>query len=161
MGLIDDDGIIGAQAGITLGFGQQDAVGHNLDIGILLRTFFKPNFIPDRFTGFLPQFFSDTAGNSRSGDPARLGASDEPIDTSAGRQAEFRQLGGLAGTGLTGNDNDLMIDYGLNDLFFFGKDRQIFIKSQFGQILQAPVSFFFRSFQPLLQAIESLLEFWF
>ena len=83
MGLVDDDGIIRAQAGITLGFGQQDAVGHNLDIGILLRTFFKPNFISDRLAGFLSQFFSDTAGNSRSGDPARLGASDDASDTPA------------------------------------------------------------------------------
>ena len=101
MGLIDNDGIIGTQIWIALGFGQQDAVGHHLYIGIPGCAVFETNFIANGIAELLPQFFGDAAGNRGGGDSSRLGAPDQPVDPSAGCQAKFRQLGGLAGTGFT------------------------------------------------------------
>ena len=123
MGLIDDDGIISAQVAIALGFSQQDPVGHDFDIGIPGCALLKPNFIPDRLTGFLPQFFSDATGNRRGGNPARLSASDDAIDSPAGRQAKFGQLGRLAGPGLAGDHDNWMAFDGSDDFVFFGKNR--------------------------------------
>ena len=47
MGLIDDDGVVATQQGITLRLGKQNAVSHELDRGLSAAAVLKPNLIPD------------------------------------------------------------------------------------------------------------------
>ena len=151
MGFVDDNGVIPAQVGITLGFRQQDAVGHHLDIGIRGRAVSETNFVTNGPAGFLPQFFGNAAGYRDGGDSPRLGAADQAIDPPAGRQAKLGKLGGFAGTGFTGDNDDRMLCNGSDDLVFFGKDRQRFIEVQRRDIFPAAVSFLHGCLQAVFQ----------
>src|SRR5690606_30713312 len=66
----------------------------------------------------------NSARHRRGGKPTRLGMADEPILAAAERQADLRQLGGLAGTGFTTDDDDLMLGNGEGDVLAPGADRQ-------------------------------------
>ena len=138
-------------------FSQQDAIGHKLYVSTFRRPVLEPDFITNCLSQFLPQFFGNPVGHCGGGNPAGLGAADDTIDSSAGGQTKFRQLGGFAGAGLTGNHDNLLFGDGPDDLVLFGEYRQILIKPQWGQVFPATVSFLFRGFQSLMQPIESLL----
>jgi hypothetical protein len=140
-----------------LGFSQQDAIGHKLYVSTFWRPILEPNFITDYLTQVLPQLFGNSVGHCGGGNPAGLGAADDTIDSSAGGQTKFRQLGGFAGAGLAGNHDNLLFGDGPDDLVFFGEYRQILIKPQWRPVFPATVSFLFRGFQSRVQPIESLL----
>ena len=46
MGFVHDDGVIGVQIGVVLGFSQQDAVGHYFDEGVLTGFFLEADLVP-------------------------------------------------------------------------------------------------------------------
>ena len=49
MGFVHDDGIVGVQKGVILGFGQQDAVGHNFYEGVLIGFLLESDLVPYGF----------------------------------------------------------------------------------------------------------------
>ncbi len=140
MGFIDNDRIIGTQIPIALGFGQQDAVGHDFNVGVFWGSVLKTNFVTNGPTGLLPQFFSDPAGNRCRCNSPGLGASNQAVDSPTGGQTILRQLGGFTGTGLPGNHDDRMPLDGLNNFIFSSKNRQFFVKPQRRQICPAVLS---------------------
>ena len=119
MRLIDNDGIIPAQVAIALGFGQQDAIGHDFYVPVVAGPILKPNFVTYRLAGFLPQFLGNPPGDCCGGYSPGLGASDEAVYPPPSRQAILGQLGGLAGSGLAGYHQDRMLSDGLDNFIFF------------------------------------------
>ena len=47
MGLVNDDGVVGAQQRVGLRLGQQNAVGHQLDRGIAAQPVLKAHLVAD------------------------------------------------------------------------------------------------------------------
>jgi hypothetical protein len=72
------------------------------------------------------EFLRDALGGGRGGDTARLGVADQALLAAAQFQADLRQLGGLAGTGFAGDDDDLVVLQRLGDFVAAAGDRQVF-----------------------------------
>jgi len=116
MRFVDDDRIVAVQKRIRLHFHQQDAVGHELDERLLAGSIFETDLVSDGSPEGLAEFFGDPLGDGDGGDAPRLGASDHSPEPSARLDAEFRNLRGLPGSGLAGDDHDLMRRNRRNDL---------------------------------------------
>ena len=109
MRLVNDDGVVGIQEFVTLRFGEQNAVGHQLDETVL-RTFLgEAHLEADALAHLLAQLFGDARGHAAGGDPARLGVTDQAVTSSSGRQRNLRQLGRFAGPGFAGEHHNLMV----------------------------------------------------
>ena len=127
VGLVHDDRVIAAQLGVGLDLRQQDAVGHELDQGVVPDLLGEAHLVaddaarPDRGA----QLGGDALGHAARGDAPRLGVADHPGDAPAQLQADLGQLGGLAAAGLTGDDDDLVLTDGGGDLLAAGADRQL------------------------------------
>jgi hypothetical protein len=108
VGLIDDDRVVFAEQLVALDLGQQDAVGHQLDLGGLAHLAgeadLEAHFLPDVDA----EFGGDAFGHRPGGEPARLGVADQAVLAQAQLQAHLGNLGGLSGTGLTGDDRHLV-----------------------------------------------------
>ena len=74
----------------------------------------------------MPQFLGDAFGDRARGDPARLGVADRCRVPAAELEADLRDLGGLARTGLTGHDDDLMGGDRRGDLVAARGKRELF-----------------------------------
>ena len=127
VGLVHDDRVVAAQLGVGLDLRQQDAVGHELDQGVLADLLGEAHLVaddaarPDRGA----QLGGDALGHAARGDAPRLGVADHPGHAPAQLQADLGQLGGLAAAGLTGDDDDLVLADGGGDLLTAGGDRQL------------------------------------
>jgi hypothetical protein len=103
VGFVHDQGVVGGERRIALGFRQQDAVGHDLDVSCP-----GSGCGPESGSCSPPrrpavaQFIGDALGHRGGGNAPGLGAADQPALTAPGRQTELGQLGGFARTGLTG-----------------------------------------------------------
>lgn len=124
VGFVDDDCVVAFEVTVVLGFRQQDAVGHQLDQGIGITLVFKPDLIADQRAKRRGEFFSDAAGDTARGDPARLGVADQTELATTDLQADLRQLGGFTRTGFTGNDQHLMLEQRVLDFIALGRNRQ-------------------------------------
>ena len=129
MGLVNDQGIVAAQHRIRLDFRQKDAVRHQLDEGrgadLVGETHLIANDLADLFADLLPQFRGDSFRDGARGDTPGLGVADHPGDSSAQFQANLGDLRRLARTGLTRNDDNLMLADGLGDFLAPGTDGKI------------------------------------
>ena len=127
MGLVHDDRVVAAQLGVGLDLRQQDAVGHELDQGVLADLLGETHLVaddavtPDRGA----QLGGDALGHAARGNAPRLGVADHPGHAPAQLQADLGQLGGLTAAGLTGDDDDLVLGDGGGDLLTAGGDRQL------------------------------------
>ena len=125
VGLVDDDDVVGPQKGVGPGFGEQDAVGHELDAGLAGDLASEAVLIADESANLALQFMGDAFGHRDGGEAAGLGAGDSKLFDCgiAGlcdcgivelmeRRAEFEghlgKLGRLAGTGVAADDDDGM-----------------------------------------------------
>ena len=127
VGFVDDDRVVALEVTVVLGFGQQYAVGHQLDQGVGITLILKPHLIADQRPQRRTQFFSDPAGNTTRCNPARLGVTDQPVLAAANFEADFRQLSGFTRTGFTGQNQHLMLEQRRLDLVALGGNRQIFV----------------------------------
>ena len=127
VGLVHDDRVVAAQLGVGLDLRQQDAVGHELDQGVLADLLGEAHLVaddaarPDRGA----QLGGDALGHAAGGDAPRLGVADHPGHAPAQLQADLGQLGGLTTAGLAGDDDDLVVGDGRGDLLAAGGDRQL------------------------------------
>ncbi len=124
VGLVDDQGVVAAQHAIALDLGQQDAVGHHLDPGLLTDAIGEPHGVADRGTQLAVHLLGYAIGDRARRDAPRLGVADHPVDSPAGTQAELRQLGALARSGLAGDDHHLMRGDGGDQLIGAFQNRQ-------------------------------------
>ena len=88
--LVDDDRVVLAQQRIGLGFGQQDAVGHQLDPGAAGQGVGESHLEADMLAGRRAEFESDALGSGRGGNPAWLRMADQASGAAAERQADLR-----------------------------------------------------------------------
>ena len=116
VGLVENDGIVGAKERVGLDLGEQHAVGHEFHHGVAGSAVLEANFATDLATPLHAQFLGDAAGDGKGGDAAGLGAGDLAASASAGGEAHFRDLGGFAGAGLAREDEHLMFAEQVHDL---------------------------------------------
>ena len=135
---IDDDGVVGLEQRVGLRLGQQDAVGHELDRGVAAETVLEAHLVAHHITERSLEFLRNALGHRTRGDAARLRVTDElaatrrVIELAASHgQRNFRQLCGLAGTGLAAHDDDLMLLQGGADFVAFLRHRQRWWKFDF------------------------------
>ena len=135
--LVDDDRVVGAKEAVVLGFRQQDAVGHQLDVAVRAGMVGKAHLVADDLAERALQFLRDARGHGAGGDAARLGVADQAGDAAPEFQADFRQLGGLARAGFAADDDHLVGGDGGGDILAPARDRQLFGVGGDGQALQS------------------------
>ena len=138
MRLVEDDGVVGAQLRIALRLRQQDAVGHQLDVGLGSNAVGEADLIADIAARLAVQLLGDARGGGARGDAARLGVADQAGAAAPQFQADLGQLGGLAGAGLAADDDDLVLLDGARDLAAAFIHRQGFIVSNGRTHRQSP-----------------------
>src|SRR5215467_12356365 len=105
VGLVDDQGVVAAQLAVPLHLGQQDPVGHHLDLCAVAGLVGEPDLVTDGRAEFGAQFLGDAFGHGTRRDPAGLGVADLAVDAAAELQADLRQLGGFTRAGLARDDD--------------------------------------------------------
>ena len=134
VGLVDDERVVGLEQRVGLRFGQQNAVGHQLDRGALGEPVLEAHLVAHHLAQGRLQLFRDALGHAAGGDAARLGVADELAflaragiaPAPAQGQRDLGQLGGLAGAGFAAHDDDLVLPQGRHDLVALARDGQGF-----------------------------------
>lgn len=109
VGLVDDDGVVFAEERVALDLGEEHAVGEEFDDGVAGCAVIEADLAADLAAPGDVEFVGDAAGDGQGGDPARLGAGDAALGAAAGGEAEFGDLGGFAGAGFAGENEDGVI----------------------------------------------------
>jgi hypothetical protein len=128
VGLVDDDRVVAAQVAVALQLGEQDAVGHQLDPAGATRLVGEADLVPHGLAELGAQLAGDALGDRTRGDPARLGVADDAVPATlapAELETDLGQLGGLAGSGLARDDDDLVVADGGGDVVTALRDRQL------------------------------------
>jgi len=107
VGLVDDDGIVSGKPAVTTDLGEQQAVGHHLDGGRFRHSVGEAHRKANLLAELDLELLGDAPRGSPGGDAPRLGVADHGLTAEAGPQADFRQLGGLAGAGFASHDHHL------------------------------------------------------
>ena len=124
--LVNDEGGVAAQQLVVLNFGEQNAVGHELDSAVFANFGGESHLVADGFADFLAEFFGDAFGDGACGESARLGVADEALCAQAQVEAHFGDLGGFTGAGFTRDDDDLVVTDRVHDVFAAFADGQLF-----------------------------------
>ena len=109
-----------------MNFGEQNAVGHELDSAVFADLGGESHLVADGFADFLAEFFGDAFGDGACGESARLGVADEALLSQAQVEAHFGDLGGFTGAGFTRDDDDLVVADRVHDVFAAFADGQLF-----------------------------------
>ena len=125
VGLVDDDRVVLPQLTVPLELGEQDAVGHQLEPAGLRRPVGEPHLVADQLPQLGAELLRDPLGDRPGRDPARLGVPDQLLLPAPELQADLRQLGGLPGAGLAGDDHDLVVADRLGEVVSALADRQL------------------------------------
>ena len=104
--LVDDDRVVGGEQRVALRLREQDAVGHQLDERVGLRVVGEADLVADRLAGRRAELLRDSRGDRARGDAPRLRVADQTALAAAEREADLRQLRGLAGARLAADDDD-------------------------------------------------------
>ncbi len=124
VGLVDNDGVVALKETVVLGFGQQDAVGHQLDQRAVFALVLEADLITHQLTQWRADFLGYPRRNAACSQSTRLGMTDQPVNTTADFQADLRQLGGLARTRFPSNHQHLVLFQRSLDLLALGGNRQ-------------------------------------
>ena len=127
MRLVDDDGVVLFQKAVVLGFGEQDAVGHQLDQRAVLALILETHLITDQLAQRRTDLLGHPSRHTTRRQAARLGVADQPMHAPADLQTDLRQLRGLARTGLTGDHHHLALFQRSLDLVALGGNRQCIV----------------------------------
>ena len=124
VGLVDNDRVVGAKQRIVMDLHQEDPIGHNLQKGIARGPVVEADLVTDRPADLFPHLFGDPTGDGGRRDPSRLGTADQASEPATRFQAHLRDLGGLPGACLPGDDDDGMSPDGGDDILLSLQDRQ-------------------------------------
>ena len=132
MRLVDDDRVVLHELGIALDLRQQDTVGHDAQTRLRRAFVREPHLIADFLAQLHVHFAGDSLGDGTCGEPARLRVHDLPaVRTAPQLKQDLRQLRGLAGTRLSGDDHHLARLDGFGDFVASRGNRQ------FGRIFES------------------------
>ena len=81
--LVNDEGGVAAQQLVVLNFGEQNAVGHELDSAVFAHFGGESHLVADGFADLLAELFGDAFGDGACGEAARLGVADETLSAQA------------------------------------------------------------------------------
>jgi len=122
--LVEDDGVVGAQLGVALRFGEQDAVGHQLHRGARADLVGEAHLVADQRSQLDLQFLGDPCGHRARGDAPRLRVADIAALAPAHVEQDLRDLGGLARARFAANDHHRMRRDRARDVLTFLGDRE-------------------------------------
>ena len=109
VGFVDDDRVVFGEVAVALRFGEQDAVGHQLDVSLRAGAIVEADLAADLAAPVDVQLLGDAARDGKRGHAARLRAADLGFDAQAGFEAHLGNLRGLARTGFAGDDDHLVV----------------------------------------------------
>ena len=109
MRFVDDQRVVASEHTVALNFGEENAVGHELDVGAVRDLVGEPHGVSDGVAEFGVEFFGDTFGNGACCQPARLCVSDQTADATSEFETDLRDLGCLTRAGLAGDDDNLIL----------------------------------------------------
>ena len=124
VGLVDDDRVVAREPAIGRDLGQQDAVGHELDRGLLGDVVVETHLVADQPAHRHLKFLGHAPGDRARGDASRLRAANHAGGAAPGLQAQLGQLRGLARAGFAGHHNHLVVADQRHDPVGLGGDRQ-------------------------------------
>ena len=124
--LVDNDRVVQPQIPVALGLGEQNAVGHQLDVGARAGLVVETDLVADRAAGFGLQLLRDARRGRARGDTPRLRVADEPRDAATEFEQDLGQLGSLARARLAADDEHLVFGDRLRDVGAPRADRQLF-----------------------------------
>ncbi|MNV33758.1 hypothetical protein D3C71_1251380 [compost metagenome] len=148
---VDDDGVVLRQPAVAADFSQQDAVGHELDAGVVTDPVGEAHLVTDHRAQLGFQLLRHPRRHRTCGNPSRLGAADHAGHAAAGGQAQLGQLGGLARPGLAGDHHHLVLADQGGDAFGFTRNGQAVVQTDRRQVPGALVA-------PLHRRLQGLLE---
>ena len=132
VGLVDDQRVVGLEQRVGLRLGQQDAVRHQLDRGVLGQPVLETHLVAHHIAQRRVQLLGNALGHRAGGNAARLRVADQVaahlalvvgrgVDLApAQRQRDLGQLRGLARARLAAHDDDLVPVHGLHDFLTAG-----------------------------------------
>ena len=123
--LIDDDDFVLREVRVGKGFGEQHAVGHQLDDGGVAGFFVKTHLVANGITERRIELLGEARGDAARGDAARLGVGDGAACAKAEGETKLRQLCCFPRTGFAADDDDLMLADKAEDVVFRGKNGQV------------------------------------
>jgi hypothetical protein len=132
VGFVDQYRVVLSQQRIGLGFGEQDAVGHQLDVGGRRDFVGEADLEADMAAEFRVQLLRDARRRGPRRNPARLGVADQTVEAAPDFEADLRQLRGLARAGLAADDDHLVALDCLADFLPPHIHRQGFVIGQRG-----------------------------
>ena len=122
---IENDRVVVRQVRIALRFRQQNAIGHQLDVGLRIRPVIKANLAADLPAPRHLQLLGNPARDGQGRHPTRLRATDLRLDAQPGFQAHLGNLRRLARARLACNHHDLAPANRRHDLVLAHGDRQV------------------------------------
>ncbi|MNM66148.1 hypothetical protein D3C81_776180 [compost metagenome] len=149
--LVDDDRVVIGQPAVAADFRQQDAVGHELDAGVVTDAIGEAHLVTDHRAQLGFQLLRHPRRHRTCGNPSRLGAADHAGHAAAGGQAQLGQLGGFARAGFTGDHDHLVVADQGGDALGFTRNRQRVVQSDRRQVPRP-------RFTPLHRCLQGLLE---
>ncbi|CAJ3337226.1 Uncharacterised protein [Burkholderia pseudomallei] len=130
--LVDDEGVVRLQQRVGLRLGEQDPVRHQLDGGARGEVVGEAHLVADHLAERRAELLGDPAARRRRREPARLRVADQAraarAEAAAERQADLRQLGGLARARLAADDHDRVSGDRARDLVALARHGQAFGK---------------------------------
>ena len=132
MRLVNDEGVVGVEQRVGLRFGQQNAVRHQLDRGVLAQAVVETHLVAHHVAQWRLQLFGNALGHAAGGNAPGLGVADEAatlprrvVELAAPHfERNLGQLGGLARAGLAADDDDLVLGHRVGYFVALGGDRQ-------------------------------------
>ena len=108
VGLVHDDRVVGRQVAVAAQLGQQDAVSHELDEGVVADLVGEAHGVAHGAAEVDAQLVGDAVGHGARRQAAGLGVADHAPGAAAQLEAQLGELGGLARARLAGHDHDLV-----------------------------------------------------
>ena len=129
MGFVNNDQFIICKEPIGLRFGQQYAIGHQLDIGVIAGLVIESDFETDILAEGRLELAGNPAGYTASSNSPRLGVTNVSADTDSQLQSDQRKLRRLTTSRFATDHDDLMIVNGVSDFVTAKGNRQAAIKA--------------------------------
>ena len=124
---IDDDRVVLIEPAVVLVLGEQNAVGHQLDVRLRRGRVGEPHLESDLASDGHTQLFRHTCRDRSRGNSARLSVTDQSVDAASQVEADLRQLRGLARSRFTANHDHAVIANGGRNLVAPLTDRQLLV----------------------------------